>query len=232
MSSTWAIPVGWSLSSPYWLLAQFITAFFKKPSLHGFLDTRVSWFSPTSLATPSQPPLSDYDLLRSKTCSLDHFPVYTNLSPELQTHVYNCQLENPMWRSCTSQTPIACLSPQTDSSLVVLISGNDTVNHHSARAKFLVFTQTPHLTHQKILLPLHNISWIHLLLHPKGDQCWVFSGRTDAEAETPILWPPDVNSWLIGKDPDAGRDWGQEEKGMTEDEMVGWHHQLDGHEFG
>ena len=65
----------------------------------------------------------------------------------------------------------------------------------------------------------------------EGDQSWVFTGRTDAEAETPILWLPDVNSWLIRKDPDAGRDWGQEEKGKTEDEMVGWHHQLNGHEF-
>ena len=69
-------------------------------------------------------------------------------------------------------------------------------------------------------------------VHPKGDQSWVFIGRTDAEAETPILWPPHVKSWLIGKDPDAGRDWGQEEKGTTEDEMAGRHHQLDAHEFG
>ena len=68
-------------------------------------------------------------------------------------------------------------------------------------------------------------------VHPKGDQSWVFIGRTDAEAETPILGPPHVKSWLIGKDPDAGRDWGQEEKGTTEDEMAGWHHRLDGHEF-
>ena len=67
--------------------------------------------------------------------------------------------------------------------------------------------------------------------HPKEDQSWVFIERTDAEAETPILWPPQVKSCLIGKDPDAGRDWGQEEKGTTEDEMVGWHHRLDGHEF-
>ena len=67
---------------------------------------------------------------------------------------------------------------------------------------------------------------------PKGDQSWVFIGRTDAEAETPILWPPHVKSWLIGKDPDSGRDWGQEEKGMTEDELAGWHHQLDAHGFG
>ena len=69
-------------------------------------------------------------------------------------------------------------------------------------------------------------------VHPKGDQSWVFTGRTGAEAETPILWPPHAKSWLIGKDSDAGRDWGQEEKGMTEDEMAGWHHQLDGHGFG
>ena len=68
-------------------------------------------------------------------------------------------------------------------------------------------------------------------VHSEGDQPWVFFGRTDAKAETPILWPPHVNSWLIGKDPDAERDWGQEEKGTTEDEVAGWHHQLDGHEF-
>ena len=68
-------------------------------------------------------------------------------------------------------------------------------------------------------------------VHPKGDLSWVFFGRTDAEAETPVLWPPGVKSWLIGKDPDAGRDWGQEEKGTTEDEMAGWHHRLNGHEF-
>ena len=70
------------------------------------------------------------------------------------------------------------------------------------------------------------------IVHPKGDQSWVFLGRTDVEAKTPILWPPDAKSWLIWKDPDAGKDWGQEEKGTTEDEMGGWYHQLDGHEFG
>ena len=69
------------------------------------------------------------------------------------------------------------------------------------------------------------------LVHPKGSQSWVFIGRTDTEAETPVLWPPDAKSWLIGKDCVAGRDWGQEEKGTTEDEMVGWHHWLNGHEF-
>ena len=68
--------------------------------------------------------------------------------------------------------------------------------------------------------------------HPKGDQSWVLIGRTDIEAETPVLWLPDAKSWLMGKDPDAGKDWGQEEKGTTEDEMVGWHHQLDGRGFG
>ena len=68
-------------------------------------------------------------------------------------------------------------------------------------------------------------------VNPKGNQSWIFVGRIDAEAETSILWPPHTKSWLIGKYPDAGRDWGQEEKGMTEDEMTGSHHQLDGHEF-
>ena len=66
-------------------------------------------------------------------------------------------------------------------------------------------------------------------VNPKGNQSWIFTGRTDAEA--PILWPPDTKNWLIGKDPDAGQDWRQKEKGMTEDERVGWHHWLDGHEF-
>ena len=69
-------------------------------------------------------------------------------------------------------------------------------------------------------------------VHPKGDHSWVFIGRTDVEAETPVLWPPHAKGWLIGKDSDAGRDWGQEEKGMTEDEMVEWHHRLNGHGFG
>ena len=68
-------------------------------------------------------------------------------------------------------------------------------------------------------------------VNPKGNQRWIFIGRTDAEAEAPVLWPPDSKSWLIGKDPDAGKDWGQEEKGATEDDLVGWHHQLNGHEF-
>ena len=69
-------------------------------------------------------------------------------------------------------------------------------------------------------------------VHPKGDQSWLFFGGTHVEAETPVLWPPDEKSWLIWKDLDAGKDWGQEEKGMTEDEMLGWHHWLDGHGFG
>ena len=68
-------------------------------------------------------------------------------------------------------------------------------------------------------------------VHPKGNQSWVFIGRTDAEAEAAILWPPVMKNWLIGKDPDAGKDWRQEEKGTTEDEMTEWHHWLDGHEF-
>ena len=68
-------------------------------------------------------------------------------------------------------------------------------------------------------------------VHPKGNQSWIFFGRTDADAETPILWPPDAKNSLTGKDPDAGKEWRQEEKGTTEDEMVGWHHRLNGHEF-
>ena len=69
-------------------------------------------------------------------------------------------------------------------------------------------------------------------VNPKGDQSWIFIGRTDNEAETPMLWPPDVKNWVTGKDPDAGKDWRWEEKGMTEDEMVGWHHRRNGHGFG
>ena len=69
-------------------------------------------------------------------------------------------------------------------------------------------------------------------VHPKGNQSWIVIGRTDVEAETPILWPPGVKNWLTGKDPYAGKDWRREEKGTTEDEMVGWHHWLDGLEFG
>ena len=68
-------------------------------------------------------------------------------------------------------------------------------------------------------------------VHPKGNQSWLFIGRTDVEAETPALWPPDAKNWLTRKDPDAGKDWGQEEKGTTKDEMVGWHCRLNGHGF-
>ena len=74
-------------------------------------------------------------------------------------------------------------------------------------------------------------SQIQLISNPKGNQSWIFIGRTDAETEAPILWPSYVKNWLIGKDPDAGKDWWQEAKGMRQDEMVGWDHQLDGHEF-
>jgi len=82
---------------------------------------------------------------------------------------------------------------------------------------------------EKTLSPLY---WKEIKpVNPKGNQPWIFIGRTDAEAEAPILWPPDVKKWLTGKDPDAGKDWRQEEKGTEENEMVGWHHWLDGHEF-
>ena len=69
------------------------------------------------------------------------------------------------------------------------------------------------------------------IVHPKGNQPWIFIGRTNAEAETPILWPPHAKRWIIGKDPNAGKDWRQEEKGTSEDEMVEWHHKLKGREF-
>ena len=83
---------------------------------------------------------------------------------------------------------------------------------------------------EKILESLLNCKEIKLVNH-KVNQSWIFIGRTNTEAGVPILWPPDMKNWLTGKDPDAGKDWRQEEKGTTEDEMVGWHHQLDGHEF-
>ena len=79
---------------------------------------------------------------------------------------------------------------------------------------------------------LSSLNWReNKTVNPEGNQLWIFIARTDAEAETPILWPPDTKSQLIGKDPDVGKDWGQEEKGVTKDEMYGWHHQLNGHEF-
>ena len=79
---------------------------------------------------------------------------------------------------------------------------------------------------------LLRVPWLKIQpVHPKKNQSWIFTGRTDVEAETPILWPPDVKSWLIWKDPDVGKDWRQEKKGTTEDEMVGWHHRLNEHEF-
>ena len=82
---------------------------------------------------------------------------------------------------------------------------------------------------RRLLSPLHHKEIQPV--YPKGNQSWIFIGRTEAEAETLILWPPDAKNWLIWKDPDAGKDWRWEEKGMTEDEMVGWHHRLNGHEF-
>ena len=95
-----------------------------------------------------------------------------------------------------------------------------------------VHHQLPEFTQTHVHRVSDAIQPSHPLSSPSGDQSWIFVGRTDVEAETPILWPPDAKSWLIWKDPDAGKDWGQEEKGMTEDEMVGWHHWLNVHGFG
>ena len=85
--------------------------------------------------------------------------------------------------------------------------------------------------HCYLVYQMVNCMWSIPLINPKWNQSWIFIGRTDAEAETPILWPPEVKNWLLRKDPDAGKDWRQEEKAMTEDEMVGWHHRLNGPEF-
>ena len=82
-----------------------------------------------------------------------------------------------------------------------------------------------------ILAYSYSAMYSFKLVNPKGNQSWIFIGRTDAEAQAPIVWPPGARSSLIGKDPDAGKEWRQEEKGVTEDEMVGWYHWLDGHEF-
>ena len=102
------------------------------------------------------------------------------------------------------------------------------------------------LDHKKVWAPKNWSFWTAVLektlespldskkikpINPKGNQPWMFIGRTNAEAEAPVHWPPDVKSWLVGKDPSAGKDWRQEEKGVTEDQMVGWHHQLNGYEF-
>ena len=111
--------------------------------------------------------------------------------------------------------------------------------NRSCSARPRIFTICP--LHKKFATPYDSAgedSWESIglqgdqkLVNPRGNQPWIFTGRTGAEAEAPILWPPDVKSWLTGKDPDARKDWRQAEKGTTEDETVGWHHQLNGHEF-
>ena len=111
--------------------------------------------------------------------------------------------------------------------------------HSGMKTSLFLFFLSSLLIHKKsknkqvqvLKMNMHILKEIQPV-HAKGNQSWMFIGRTDVEAETLIFWPPDVKSWLIWKDPDAGKDWRQEEKGMTEDEIVGWHHQLNGHEFG
>ena len=95
---------------------------------------------------------------------------------------------------------------------------------------FALVCPTHHLSPLNSVPSISTIYPTISMVHSEGDQPWVFFGRNDAKAETPVLWPPHVKSWLIGKDSAAGRDWGQEEKGTTEDEMAGWHHWLDGRE--
>ena len=119
-------------------------------------------------------------------------------------------------------------------------------NRDHSKRQWLHFESGPELVRKENWAPKNWCFWTMVLektlespldckeiqpINPKGNQSWIFIGRTDAEAEVPILWPPDAKSWLLRKDPDAGKDGRQEEKGMTEDEMVGWHHWLDGHEF-
>jgi len=120
------------------------------------------------------------------------------------------------WGVTTGKAPTARQEPQLESS---------PTHHESPRTA----TKTQHSQKKRLIVGALDCREIQPV-HPKGDQSWVFIGRTDAETETPILWPPHAKSWFIGKDPDAGRDWGQEKKGTTEDEMAGWHHWLDARE--
>ena len=106
---------------------------------------------------------------------------------------------------------------------------NSIINYHLPSFKKLLNTVYFYYVYAKKESPL-DIKEIKSV-SPKGNQPWIFTERTDVETEAPVLWPPDAKSWLIRKDPDAGKDWRQEEMGMTEDEMVAWHHQLKGHEF-
>ena len=137
----------------------------------------------------------------------------------------------------------------SDSRLELLTSYSRNLTHQGRRVKAIVVfsghVQMWELDHKEGWAPKSWCFWTVVLektlespwhskikpAHPEGNQPWIFNGRADADAEAPILWPPDVKSHFIGKDPDAGTDWRQEEKGMTEDEMVGWHHWLNGHEF-
>ena len=129
----------------------------------------------------------------------------------------------------------------------ILKSRDITLSAKVCLVKAMVFSSGLVLGYKESWVPKNWCCWTVLLektleshldckeiqpVHPKGDQSWVFIGRIDVETESPILWPPDVKNWLIWKDLDAGKDWGREEKGTTEDEMVGWHHQLKGHGFG
>ena len=118
--------------------------------------------------------------------------------------------------------------------LVVQGTLKSLLKHHSSKASilqhsafFIVQLSYPYMTTGKTIA-LTRPTFVG---NPKGNQSWIFIGRTNAKAETPILWPPDVKKQLFGKDTDAGKDWRQKEKGITEEEMVGWHHWLDGHEF-
>ena len=110
---------------------------------------------------------------------------------------------------------------------------SETINNGRTEHTHSIITTWPHRPKRKGTWVSHDVMTADMYditnINPEGNQSWILTGRTDAEA--PILWPPDAKNWVIWKDPDAGKDWVQEEKGTTEDEMVGWHHRLDGHEF-
>ena len=132
--------------------------------------------------------------------------------------------------------PYSCLKNSMDrGAWQVMVYGLQRVGHDWATNTFTFKIVCPKKHSNLLFLFWHDkyalVININVLVNPKGNQSWIFIGRTDVKAEAPILWPPDEKSLLIGKDPDAGKNWRQEAKGTTEDETVGWHHRLNGHEF-
>ena len=175
-----------------------------------------------------------------------------------QSNLHQKKVMGTVWWSAASLIPYSFLNPceTITSGKYAQESMRCTENYNTysqqwstERALFFSMTTSNHTSHNqnfKSWMPKNWCFWtvvsektLESLLdckeikpvHPKGNQSWIFIGRTDTEAEAPILWPPDAKNWLIWKDPDAGKDWRREEKAVAEEEMVGWHHQLHGHEF-